>query len=83
MHIYVRPPCAENALLCRRGHVGLGLLPGAGRAGVLAAVRSGAHAGHARTVVAGTVLAFGGRLLIVAAQWDSLGQCSQRWRVTR
>jgi hypothetical protein len=35
-------------------------------------VQSGAHAGHARAIVAGIALALGGLLLIVARQWDSL-----------
>ena len=33
-------------------------------------------------IVAGIVLAAGGRLLIIAAQWDSFGESSQQRRVT-
>jgi dimethylargininase len=33
-------------------------------------------------MIAGIALAAGGRLLIIAAQWDSFGESSQQWRVS-
>jgi len=63
----------ENVLVCRCGRVALSRRLRAGAAVLLAAVRSGAHAGQARGVVEGPRSGFGGLLLIVAASWAGLG----------